>query len=96
MKSKKISVQVKEAIIKLKTEQKSIRSLAKTSAEAKSMVWCILNKKENSGELNNFKGPGIPQKTPKMNDHRIISLVKKSRLTTSTKVRNIGEKVSIS
>ncbi len=43
MKSKEISMKVKEAIIKLKKQHKSIREIAKTLGVARSTVGYILN-----------------------------------------------------
>ena len=68
---------VKEAIIRLNKQNKSIRETEKTSRMAKSTVWYILKKKECSGEINNIKQSGIPWKTNKMDDGSILSLVKK-------------------
>ncbi len=44
MKSKEILMKVKEAIIKLKKQHKSIREIAKTLGVARSMVGYILKK----------------------------------------------------
>ncbi|MCJ8748461.1 hypothetical protein PDJAM_G00165100 [Pangasius djambal] len=93
MKSKEISMQVKEAIIRLKKQHKSIRETAETLGVAKSTVGYILKKKEITGELNNIERPGRPRKTTKVDDRRILSLVKKNPFTTSTEVKNTLEKV---
>ncbi len=61
MKSNEISIKVKEAIIKLTKQHKSIREIAKTLDVAGSTVGYILKKKESPGELNNIKRPGRPQ-----------------------------------
>ncbi|XP_053087803.1 protein Mpv17 isoform X2 [Pangasianodon hypophthalmus] len=92
MKSKEISMQVKEAIIRLKKQHKSIREIAKTLGVAKSTAGYILKKKESTGELNNIERPGRPWKTTKVNDRRTLSLVKKNPFTTSTDVKNALEK----
>ena len=52
MRSKKLSLSVKQAIIRL------IREIPKTLGVAKSIVWNILKKKEHTGELSNTKRPG--------------------------------------
>ncbi|MCJ8738187.1 hypothetical protein PDJAM_G00032530 [Pangasius djambal] len=92
MKSMQISMQVKEAIIRLKKQHKSIREIAKTLGVTKSTVGYILKKKESTGELNNIERPGSPWKTTKVDDRRILSLVKKDPFTTSTEVKNTLEK----
>jgi transposase-like protein len=63
MRSKKLSLSVKQAIIRLKNRNKPIREIAKTLGVAKSTVWNILKKKERTGELSNTKRPGRPRKT---------------------------------
>ncbi len=98
MKSKEISMKVKEAIIKLKKQHKSYinqhkREIAKTSGVARSVVGYILKKKESTGELNNIKRPGRPRKTTKVDDRRILSLVKKNPFITSTEIKNTLEEV---
>lgn len=93
MKSKEISMPVKEAIIALKKENKSLREIAKTLGVAKSTIWYILKKKECTGELGNVKRPGRPRKTPKEDDGKILSLVKKNGLTTSRQFRKTLEEV---
>ncbi|TWW64141.1 Male-specific lethal 3 -like protein [Takifugu flavidus] len=93
MKSKEISMPVKEAIIALKKENKSLREIAKTLGVAKSTIWYILKKKECTGELGNVKRPGRPRKTPKVDDGKILSLVKKNGLTKSRQFRKTLEEV---
>lgn len=93
MKSKEISMPVKEAIIALKKENKSLREIAKTLGVAKSTIWYILKKKECTGELGNVKRPGRPRKTPKVDDGKILSLVKKNNLSTSRQFRKTLEEV---
>ncbi len=96
MKSKEISMKVKEAIIKLKKQHTSIRKIAKTLGVARSTVGFILQMKESTAELNNIKRPGRPRKTTKVDDRRIISLVKKNPFITSTEIKNTLEEVGTS
>lgn len=42
----------------------------------------ILRRKGSTGESSNTKRPGRPQKTAVMDDHRIISMVKRNPITT--------------
>ena len=78
MRSKELSLSVKQAIIRLKNQNKPIREIAKTLDVAKSTVWNILKKEECTGELSNTKRSGRPRKTTVVHDRRIISLVKKN------------------
>ena len=55
MRSKELSLSVKQAIIRLKNQNKPIREMAKTLGVAKSTVWNILKK------LSNTKRPGRPR-----------------------------------
>jgi len=48
MKSKELSLSVKQAIIRLKNRYKPIREIAKTLGVAKSTVWYILEKRKNA------------------------------------------------
>ena len=53
-------------------------------------------KKERTGELGNSKRPGRPRKTTVVDDHRILSMVKKNPFTTSTHVKNTLQEVGVS
>ncbi len=57
MRSKELSLSVKQAIIRLKKQNKPIREIAKTLGVAKTTVWNILKKKKRTGELSNTKRP---------------------------------------
>ncbi len=72
MRSKELSLSVKQAIIRLKKQNKPIREIAKTLGVAKTTVWNILKKKERTGELSNTKRPGRPRKTTVVDDRRIL------------------------
>ncbi len=82
MRSKELSLSVKQAIIRLKKQNKPIREIATTLGVAKTTVWNILKKKERTSELSNTKRPGRPRKTTVVDDRRILSLVKKTPFTT--------------
>ena len=62
MKSKELSLPVKQDIIRLKNQNKPIREIAKTLGVAKSTIWHILKKTEHTGEIRNTKRHGRPQK----------------------------------
>ncbi len=70
-------MQVKQTIVRLQKQNKSIREIAGTLGEVKSTVWYILRKKQRTGELSNIKRPGCPQMTTVVDDRRILSMVKK-------------------
>ena len=96
MKSKELSLSVKQAIIRLKNRNKPIREIAKILGVAKSTVWYILKTKERTGELSNTKRPGRPRKTTVVDDRIIISLVKKNPFTTVGQIKNTLQEVGVS
>lgn len=96
MRSKQLSIEVKQNILRLKKKKKSIREIAELLGVAKSTVGYILRKKEFSGELGNSKRPGRPRKTTMMDDRRKLTLVKKNSFTTSTEVQNTLREVGVS
>ena len=77
MKSKEISVQLKEAVVRLKEQNKSLTDGTKMLRVAKSIIWFILKKNQSSSEVNILKTPGGPQRTTETDDHKILSLLKK-------------------
>ena len=85
MRSKELSLSVKQAIIRLKNQNKPIRE----------MVWNILKKKERTSELSNTKRPGRPWKTTVVDDRIIISLVKKNPFTTVGQIKNTLQEVGV-
>ncbi len=95
MSSKELSLSVKQAIIRLKKQNKPIREIAKTLGVAKTTVWNILKKKERTGELSNTKRPGRPWKTTVVDDRRILSLVKKTPFTTVGQIKNTLQEVGV-
>ncbi len=95
MRSKELSLSVKQAIIRLKKQNKPIREIAKTLGVAKTTVWNILQKKERTGELSNTKRPGRPRKTTVVDDRRILSLVKKTPFTTVGQIKNTLQEVDV-
>ena len=95
MRSKEQSLSVKQAIIRLKNQNKPIREMAKTLGVAKSTVWNILKKKERTGELSNTRRPRRPRKTTVVNDRRILSLVTKNPFTTVGQIENTLQEVGV-
>ncbi|XP_075437068.1 uncharacterized protein LOC142474739 isoform X2 [Ascaphus truei] len=96
MRSKELSMQVKQGILKLQKKRKSIREIAGTLGVSKSTVWYILRKQERTGELCSTKRPGRPRKTTVLDDRTILSMVKKNPFTTSSQVKNTLQEVGIS
>ena len=86
---------MKQAIIRLKNQNKPIREIAKTLGVAKSTVWNILKKKECTSELSNTKRPGRPRKTTVVDDRRILSLVKKNPFTTAGQIKNTLQEAGV-
>uniref|UniRef100_A0A8C5LTA8 Transposase n=1 Tax=Leptobrachium leishanense TaxID=445787 RepID=A0A8C5LTA8_9ANUR len=91
MRSKELSLSVKQAINRLKKQNKPIREIARTLGVAKTTVWNILEKKE----LSNTKRPGRPLKTIVVDDRRILSLVKKTPFTTVGQIKNTLQEVGV-
>ncbi len=95
MRSKELSLSVKQAIIRLKKQNKPIREIAKTLGVVKTTVWNILKKKERTSELSNTKRPGRPRKTTVVADRRILSLVKKTPFTTVGQIKNTLQEAGV-
>lgn len=66
MKSKDLSLPVKQAIMSFKYQNKPIRAKAKTN---QINVWYISKTKECTGEIRNTKRPGRPQRTETDEEH---------------------------
>uniref|UniRef100_A0A0E9WKU5 Transposase IS30-like HTH domain-containing protein n=1 Tax=Anguilla anguilla TaxID=7936 RepID=A0A0E9WKU5_ANGAN len=81
MRTRVVPMKVKEPIIRLKNERKTVRDIAQTLGLPKSTVWNIIKKKESTGELSNRKGPGRPRKTSTVDDRRILTIMKKNPQT---------------
>lgn len=96
MKSKELSLPVKQTIIKLKNENKSIREIAKTLGVAKSTIWAVLKRIEHTGDLMNNHRSGRPRKTTEGEDRRILSLVKKNPFTTVGQIKTTLQEVGVS
>lgn len=76
-------MQVKEA----EEQNKSIRETA--------TIWCLIIKKENA-PVSRTTSKDKPQKTTKVNDCRILSLVKKTLCNTEKKSEILGSRLCIS
>ncbi|KAJ8288409.1 hypothetical protein COCON_G00010680 [Conger conger] len=95
MRAKEVSMAVKQTIIKLKNEKKSIRDIAETVGVSKSTVWHIVKKQERTGELSNGKRSGRPRKTTVVDDEKILSIVKKKPFSTAEQIKNTLQNVGV-
>ncbi len=96
MRSKDLSIQEKQTIVRLQEQNKSIRERAGALGDAKSTVWYILRKEECTGELRNIERPGRPRRTTVVDDRRIRSMVKKNPFTTSSQEKNTLQEADVS
>ncbi|XP_034045855.1 myb-like protein X [Thalassophryne amazonica] len=94
MKSKELSLPMKQDIIRLKNENKPIREIAKTLGVAKSTIWYIL-KKERNGQLRNYQRTGRPRVTSVVDDRRILALLEKNPLTTVDQIKNTLQELGV-
>ncbi len=95
MRSKELSLSVKQAIIRLKKTKQTHQRDSKNIRRGQTTVWNILKKKERTGELSNTKRPGRPRKTTVVDDRRILSLVKKTPFTTVGQIKNTLQEVGV-
>ncbi|KAG5856999.1 hypothetical protein ANANG_G00013870 [Anguilla anguilla] len=95
MRTREVSMPVKQAIIKLKNEKKSIRDIAETLGVSKSTVWNIIKKQERTGQLINSKSSGRPRKTSVVDDQKILSIVKKKPFSTAEQIKNTLQDVGV-
>ncbi|KAG5857000.1 hypothetical protein ANANG_G00013880 [Anguilla anguilla] len=95
MGAKEVPMPVKQAIMKLKNEKKSIRDIAEKLGVSKSTVWYIVKKQERTGELSNSKRSGRPRKTTVSDDKRILSIVKKKPFSTAEQIKNTLQDVGV-
>ncbi len=93
MQSKELSIQVKQTIVRLPKQYKSIREIA-GSGQINSLVHS--EKKERTGELSNIKSPGCPRRTTVVDDQIILFMGKKNPFTTSSQVKNTLQEVDVS
>ncbi len=94
MRSNDFSMHVKQTIVRLQKQNKSIRVIAGTLEWPTG--WYIRRKKEHTSELSNIKGPGRPRKTTVVDDRRKLSIVKKNPFTTFSQVKNTLQEVAVS
>ncbi|XP_047016601.1 ubiquitin-like-conjugating enzyme ATG10 isoform X3 [Ictalurus punctatus] len=92
--STEVSMQLKNPIIKLKNKTDLSERQQKLQEWPIQQFGTFLRKEECTAELSNTKRPGRPQKTTKVDDHRILSWLKKNPFTTSKQVKNTLEEES--
>lgn len=92
-------MEIKQTIVSLRNQKKSIREIGKTLGLSKSTVGYILQKKASTGDVTNKKRPGRPKKTTEEDDQIIISIMTKNPQTPVQQIRNtlkeIGREVSV-
>ncbi len=92
--AKDILIQVKQTIVRLQNQNKSIREIAGRLGVGKSTVWYILRKK--NALVSNIKRPRRPWRTTVVDDRRILSMDKKNPFTTSSQEKNTLQEEDVS
>ncbi|MCI4387222.1 hypothetical protein PGIGA_G00071680 [Pangasianodon gigas] len=87
MKTRDLSMGEKQAILKLRKEEKSIRAIAQELGIANTTIWNVLKKKETTCVLTTGHGTGRPRKTT-ADDRNIVRAVKKNQKTTVRDITN--------
>ncbi len=87
MRSEDLSIQVKQTIVRLQKQNKSITEIAGTLGVAKSRFHTFWEKKECTGR---------PRRTTVVDDRRILSMVKENPFTTSSQEKNTLQEVDVS
>ncbi|KAJ8008454.1 hypothetical protein DPEC_G00104990 [Dallia pectoralis] len=93
--SRNVSMPVKQDIIRLKHQNKSIRDISKALGLSKSTVWYIVKKQERTGELSDCKRPGRPLKTTLVDDQQMLAIVRKNPFKTVKQIKNSLQNVGI-
>ena len=94
--SKELSIHMKQAILKLQIQNKTIQEIDTILGMAKSTVWYIHRKKDITGELSNAKRSECPHRTTVVNVQRIILMVKRNPFTTARQVNYTLQEVGMS
>lgn len=94
MKTRELSMEEKQDILKLRNEGKSIRLIGQTLGIARSTVWSILKLKGTTGVLSNRPRTGRPRKTTVDDDRKIVGAVKTSVSGITSDLRSAGVMVS--
>ncbi|CAJ0943758.1 unnamed protein product [Ranitomeya imitator] len=93
MRSKELSMQVRQAILKLRKQKKPIREIATILGVAKSTICYILRKK---ALVNSSMQKDVGVQTTVVDDRRIISMVIGNTFTTANQVNNTLQEVGVS
>ncbi|MCJ8740406.1 hypothetical protein PDJAM_G00058690 [Pangasius djambal] len=88
MKTRELSMEEKQDIVKLKKEGKSIRAIAQTLGIANTTIWNVLKKQATTGVLTTRHRTGRPRKTTAVDDRNIVRAVKKNPQTTVSDITN--------
>ncbi|KAI4886340.1 hypothetical protein NFI96_010914 [Prochilodus magdalenae] len=99
IKTKEVSMEIKQIIVSMRNEKKSIRQIGKSLGLSKSTVGYILRKKACTGDVSNRKRPGRPKKATEEVDQIILSLMTKNPRTPVQQIKNtlkeVGREVSL-
>ncbi|XP_076828788.1 uncharacterized protein LOC143474981 [Brachyhypopomus gauderio] len=99
LKSKEMSMETKQTIVSLRSQNKSIREIAQALGLSKSTVAYIVKKNASTGDVSNRKRCGRPRKTTAEDDQIILSIMTKNPRTPVQQIRNtlreVGRDVSI-
>ncbi|XP_036417843.1 uncharacterized protein LOC118801591 isoform X2 [Colossoma macropomum] len=99
MKTKEVSMEIKQIIVSMRNEKKSIREIGKTLGLSKSTVGYILKKKASTGDVSNRKRPGRPRKATEEVDQIILSIMTKNPRTPVQQIKNtlkeVGREISL-
>ncbi len=68
MKTREVSLGEKQAIVKLREDEKSNQTIAQTLAIASTTIWNLLRKKETTGVLSNTPRTGRSRETSAVDD----------------------------
>ncbi len=96
MRSKELSLSVKQAIIRLKKTKQTHQRDSKNIRRGQNNCFGTFLKRRNAPvSSENTKRPGRPRKTTVVDDRRILSLVKKTPFTTVGQIKNTLQEVGV-
>ena len=78
---------VKEAIIRVRNQNKPLRQMAETLRVAKSTIWFSSKQREGTGRLSNTKPPGRPLNTTEVDGGRDSPIGKQNFFTWTGRFR---------
>ncbi|XP_062849709.1 zinc finger protein 43-like [Trichomycterus rosablanca] len=98
IKSKEIPIDMKQTVVDLRSQKKSIREIAKATDMSRSTVASIIRKQIQTGDVMNRKRSGRPKKTTPEDDQIIMSIMTKNPRSSIRQIRlelmGVGREVS--